>query len=218
MRLRTSILALLLPLVLCGCQPGTQAPARSYAAPGGSQTALAGLSVSEGTGTAGYRRELFGPAWTDDYVGPWGHDGCDTRSQVLRRDAVTGSVLPVTGCRVRTGAWVSPYTGQRVTEKYGVQVDHVVPLGYAWAHGASRWSTGERVAYANDPGNLLAVDARSNESKGDRGPSRWRPPLRSAWCGYATGFVLVARARHLSVTSSDKSVLGEMLGTCGERD
>lgn len=34
---------------------------------------------------------VFGPSWTDDHAGIDGHDGCDTRNDVLRRqlDGVT---------------------------------------------------------------------------------------------------------------------------------
>ena len=164
---------------------------------------------------AGYSRARFGQAWTDDNSDPtWGHDGCDTRNQVLRRDAVAGSVSPAAGCKVRAGRWVSPYTGQALTARAGVQIDHVVPLGYAWGHGESGRSQDERTRLANDPANLLAVDARSNESKGDRGPASWQPPRRAAWCGYAARFVLVASAYRLSVTAADRSELAGMLSSC----
>src|SRR5690606_27780192 len=31
-------------------------------------------------------RCVFGPAWSDDHAGSGGHDGCDTRNNVLARD------------------------------------------------------------------------------------------------------------------------------------
>ena len=38
-------------------------------------------------------------------------------------------------------------------------IDHVVAMGNAWATGAFRWEIRKRAAFANDPMNLLAVDA-----------------------------------------------------------
>jgi hypothetical protein len=172
------------------------------------------LRAAAGETYVGYDRARFGQAWTDDYDGPWGHDGCDTRSQVLRRDAVAGSVSPAAGCKVRAGRWVSPYTGQTVTVRAKVQVDHIVPLGYAWSRGAYAWPAERRVQFANYPTNLAAVDASSNEGKGDSGPAEWAPDLRSAWCGYATRFTLVSAQFAVGITRDDRSALESMLRTC----
>jgi hypothetical protein len=35
-----------------------------------------------------YRRAAFGEAWTDDNDAPGGHNGCDTRDDILNRDLV----------------------------------------------------------------------------------------------------------------------------------
>ena len=73
------------------------------------------------------------------------------------------------------------FTKSHATE---VQIDHVVPLGAAWARGARDWPQSERERFANDPVNLLATSASANESKSDRGPAEWLP--RSAYrCAYA---------------------------------
>ncbi|NMO01316.1 HNH endonuclease [Gordonia sp. TBRC 11910] len=34
-----------------------------------------------------------------------------------------------------------------------VQIDHIVPLSYAWDMGASGWSASQRADLANDPAN-----------------------------------------------------------------
>ena len=57
-----------------------------------------------------------------------------------------------------------------------VQIDHVVPLGLAWQLGAPQWTLGKRVAFANDPEELLAVNGAVNQAKGDSGPDSWLPP------------------------------------------
>ena len=43
-----------------------------------------------------------------------------------------------------------------------VDIDHVVALGDAWQKGAQQWPYAERVAFANDPLNLLAVESGAN--------------------------------------------------------
>ncbi|HET9564972.1 MAG TPA: hypothetical protein VFP27_10845, partial [Mycobacterium sp.] len=35
-----------------------------------------------------YRRAAFGDSWTDDNPAPGGHNGCDTRNDILDRDLV----------------------------------------------------------------------------------------------------------------------------------
>jgi hypothetical protein len=56
-----------------------------------------------------------------------------------------------------------------------VDIDRVVSLGNAWATGAFRWEIREHAAFANDPMNLLAVDASANRQKGDGDAATWLP-------------------------------------------
>ena len=94
-----------------------------------------------------------------------------------------------------------------------VQIDHIVPLGAAWARGARDWPQSERERFANDPVNLLATSAAANESKSDRGPAEWLP--RSAFrCAYAVQWVGVSTRYKLAVTRPDKASLTGLLGRC----
>ncbi|WP_236079024.1 HNH endonuclease family protein [Marinobacter nauticus] len=45
-----------------------------------------------------------------------------------------------------------------------VDIDHVVPLNWAWGHGASSWPRQKREKFANDPVNLIPVEASLNRS------------------------------------------------------
>jgi hypothetical protein len=76
-------------------------------------------------------------------------------------------------CVVMSGLLHDAYTGKTITfrkaQASDVQIDHVVPLGLAWQLGAAQWSQGKRVAFANDPANLLAVDGSADESSRTRG-------------------------------------------------
>lgn len=79
-------------------------------------------------------------------------------------------------CSVASGTWVDPYTGQTFTNSKDLDVDHVIPLGYAHRHGGSEWSPLVKKLFANDPENLEVVSLRENRKKGDSGPGEYLPP------------------------------------------
>jgi hypothetical protein len=179
---------------------------------------LASLEVKGRAPKTGYDREVFGPAWSDDVDVPGGHNGCDTRNDLLAR-ALTGIQLkPGThGCVVLSGSMIDPYTGRRLEFRRGastVDVDHVVALGDAWQKGAQRWTPQKRRDFANDPANLLAVSASANRSKGDADAATWLPPLRSARCGYAVRQIDVKKKYRLWVTKAERAALTEILDRC----
>jgi hypothetical protein len=160
------------------------------------------------------RTQDFGPAWADV-----DHNGCDTRNDILHRDLTGVEVRPGThDCVVVAGTLQDPYTGTAMpflkAQASRVQIDHIVPLHAAWMLGAYSWPYAQRVAFANDPANLLAVDAHNNESKGDSLADTWLPPNQAEWCDYARRTVAVHAAYHLPVTSAEKAALGRLLGTC----
>jgi hypothetical protein len=117
-----------------------------------------------------YRRAAFGEAWTDDNTAPGGHNGCDTRDDVLDRDLVDKTYVVTKRCpdAVATGTLYDPYTNAVVHFTRGnqvgaaVQIDHIVPLALAWDLGARDWTDALRVRFANDPANLIAVEGRAN--------------------------------------------------------
>ena len=168
-----------------------------------------------------YSREAFGGAWADRGGVAGAGNGCDTRNDVLSRDLeVTGETAASTcAAAVATGRFRSPYTGLELVFTRGrgsaaVQIDHIVPLAYAWDMGASTWPAPRRLAFANDPANLLAVDAASNQAKSDLEPGRWMPELRGFWCQYAVQFVAVLSAYGLPVDSASHRVLDSALKEC----
>ena len=117
-----------------------------------------------------YRRAAFGESWTDDNTAPGGHNGCDTRNDILDRDLVDKTFTAIKRCptAVATGTLHDPYTNDTVVFTRGnqvgaaVQIDHIVPLALAWDLGARDWPDDERVRFANDPANLLAVQGQAN--------------------------------------------------------
>ncbi len=160
---------------------------------------------------------VFGPAWSDDVDVEGGHNGCDTRNDILRRDLRDVTLKPGTrGCVVLRGTLQDPYTGDVVpfdrAAAAEVQIDHVYPLAAAWDFGASNWSAIKRQAFANDPRNLIATAGSVNASKGDDTPAEWMPP--TGRCRYATAYVDVAAAYDLPVSRADARALRKALQQC----
>lgn len=81
----------------------------------------------------------------------------------------------ITKCRI-ISIWVCRYTGFVTQNSKLMDIDHIVPLKYAWEHGAEKWTPARREAFANDHDNLLVVLAAANRSKGAKGPDHWLPP------------------------------------------
>ena len=167
---------------------------------------LAALDVAEqGRSADDYDREGgFGRAWLDV-----DGNGCDTRSDILARDLVDLAYRSGSTCKVASGTLNDPYTGTVIDGDLSktVQIDHVVSLADAWYSGASDWDAEQRERFANDPENLVAVDAATNMSKSDDSISEWYPrwdsPSQKAECRYGAQYVHVLATYELSVTSDD---------------
>jgi hypothetical protein len=171
-------------------------------------------------GTEGYVRDAFGSDWVDT-----DHDDCNQRDDVLLRDAVPGTakVAQQGACDhdVLAGTWHDPYTGRTLrftdlkdlAQAEAIQIDHVVPLAEAWVSGARGWSRDRREVFANDLGELLAVDGPTNMSKGDGDPAAWRP-RQGYQCAYARRWIAVKLRYGLAVDPPEKAALTQMLGYC----
>lgn len=191
-------------------------------------TAAAELAVLPVKGRApqtGYSRDQFGAAWTDDNDDPDGHNGCDTRNDILRRDLSDVVIKPGSlGCAVLTGTLHDPYTGKTISFQRGatstdaVQIDHVVSLSDAWQTGAQQWSAAKRIDLANDPLNLLAVDGPTNEAKGDGDAATWLPPNKSYRCAYVARQVAVKARYGLWVTAAEHVAIARVLSGCPDED
>ncbi len=163
---------------------------------------------------------VFGPAWTDDYDGPGGHDGCGTRDNVLAR-SMTGVVFRdgTHNCVVLEGTLADPYSGDYMnftkSDAGKIQIDHVYPLSAAWDMGANGWLPEKRVRFANDIDfNLLAVNGTDNQTKSDNTPSRWMPPNEAYHCFYAGKYLSVAAQYGLPITQADQRTLADVAARC----
>ncbi len=165
----------------------------------------------------GYDRDRFGQAWLDA-----DRNGCDTRNDVLRRDLRDRVLDPRTGgCVVTSGVLTDPYSGLRIDyvrgDRSAIDVDHVVALGNAWSSGAGRLDVRTRAAFANDPLNLLAVDAGANRSKGDADAATWLPPVKTYRCAYVARQVAVKAKYALAVTPAEREAVARQLARCPDQ-
>jgi len=174
------------------------------------------------TSQSNYRRAAFGETWTDDQDAPGGHNGCDTRNDILNRDLVDKAYTSISRCptAIATGILHDPYTGADIAFTRGnqigasVQIDHIVPLAYAWDMGARDWTSEMRTRFANDPANLLAVEGKSNQAKSDKEPAKWMPANTAYHCQYVSRFASVLRAYKLPIDAPSAAVVGNVAARC----
>lgn len=206
--------------------PTTHAPPAVPPRPSRATQVLAQLGTLPIKGRApktGYARDRFGPSWTDDVSVPGGHNGCDTRNDILRRDLTDITVKDGTrGCVVLTGILHDPYTARTIFFRRGrgtsnaVQIDHVVALSDAWQKGAQQLSDAQRRNLANDPLELLAVDGPTNASKGAGDAATWLPPNKGFRCRYVTLQVAVKAHYHLWVTQAEHDAITRIISGCSD--
>ena len=188
---------------------------------GGYYQLLSELEVKGRAPKTGYDRDEFGQRWSDDVTVEFGHDGCDTRNNILTRDLTAIEFRPGThGCVVESGYLADPYSGAGIDFHRGrdtssaVHIDHVVALSDAWQKGAQFWDPATRENFANDPRNLLAVDGGLNMQKGDGDAATWLPPNAAFRCDYAQRIIEVKHAYGVWVTPAEQRALQRQLDSC----
>lgn len=193
-----------------------QAQERSGAQQQGIVAILAALPVKGKAPKTGYdRSKMFGSAWTDDVDVQGGHNGCDTRNDVLRRDLRDVQLKKGTkGCKVLSGTLQDKYTGKSIPLGKDIQIEHIVALGNAWQTGAQLLPQDKRVELANDPMNLLAADASANQSKKDKDAAEWLPPNKAFRCEYVSRQIMVKEKYRLWITVAEKDAMGRVLAGC----
>ncbi|MEU8481802.1 HNH endonuclease family protein [Streptomyces sp. NPDC048641] len=203
--------------VATGCtveQQGGSGAGPEYKA-GSALDAVNSLTVKGRAPKTGYDRDRFGSAWADT-----DSNGCDTRDDILKRD-LTGVKFRDGRCTVVSGTLASdPYTGKEIAFVRGrsqVDIDHLVALSDAWQKGAQQWAPSKRIALANDPLNLLAVDAGPNRSKGEGDTATWLPSRKGYRCTYVAGQVAVKKKYGLWVTAGERDAMKRVLSDCPDQ-
>lgn len=142
----------------------------------------------------------------------WTGSPCNTRMEVLKRDGK--DVKTDAKCKVTSGTWVDVYSNDTFTEAGKLDIDHLIPLGYAAKHGGQSWDKSKKEEFANDMSHLLAVSAKENRSKSDKGPGKYMPPNKAYHCEYAKIWVSTSSKYGLSIDKSDRVALTAALQKC----
>jgi len=187
------------------------------------QAKLDALPVKGRAPKTGYSRDQFGDGWSDDVVVAYGHNGCDTRNDVLREQLADVQIKPGTnGCVVASGVLNDPYTGTTVEFHRGpgsseeVQIDHVVALSDAWQTGAQQLDEATRRNFANDPLNLQATLGWVNQEKADSDAASWLPANSAYRCTFVSRIVDVKAGYRLWVTQAERDAIARVLASdCG---
>lgn len=151
-----------------------------------------------------YDRGLYGD-WIDEDA-----DCMNTRHEVLQELSTGPVTLSEDGCWVEHGRWLDPYTNGTFSNPRDLDVDHMVPLAWAHAHGADKWPKDKRQAFANDPVNLFAVDAGTNRAKGAKGPLEWLPPNAAFQCSYVIRFERIVRNYELDYSDFERQEMAAL--------
>jgi hypothetical protein len=175
-------------------------------------TTLNKLEVKGRATKTGYTRSQF-PHWSDP-----DRNGCDARYDTLKRDLTDITYKAGTrDCKVIAGQLLDPFSGKVIIfspTKVVIDIDHVVALSNAWQTGAAYFDKNTRLLIANDPINLLAVDAKLNRQKGDGDAATWLPPNKSFRCEYVARQVAVKSKYKLWVTEPEKAAITKILSSC----
>lgn len=159
----------------------------------------------------GYERTQFGNGWESS-------GGCDTRNIILNRDL--HDVVIGDACKVISGTLTDPYTAKRIEFRKGpltsadIQIDHVVALSDAWQKGAQQLDKERRIALANDPLELLAVDGQANQDKSDGDAATWLPPNKAFRCQYVARQIAVKAKYDLWMTQAEADAIRNILERC----
>lgn len=167
---------------------------------------LGTVGRSNAAGPGGFTQGKFGYGWADD-----NHDGCDTRMDVVAHWLRTPVLA---GMCDSSGTVPDPYSGQALLMPQQAHLDHVVSLADAWASGAAEWTAQQRSDFYNDQADLVPTSAEMLMAKDGRGPDQWLPPDRAYWCTYASAYLGVKSAYHLTVTDAQVATLRAALDTC----
>ncbi|GED97487.1 hypothetical protein nbrc107697_15260 [Gordonia crocea] len=182
-------------------------------------TKMLKLPVRNRVSMQGYSRAAFGPLWDDNVDVEFGHNGCNTRDDVLRRD-LTDVVMRAGNCFVSTGTLFDRYTAATIrfvrgpTTSGQVEIDHLVSLANAWTTGARFLDDATRRNLANDPRNLQAVGRAINQDKGPMDAAVFLPPNRAYRCTYVNRQIDVKLAYRLWITQKEAAAMRAVLLAC----
>ncbi len=126
----------------------------------------------------------------------------NTRQETLIAQSLTPVVFKdERKCKVASGTWICPYTSKEFTDPGDLDIDHVVSLEEAHFDGGWQWGRHRMRNFANDPGNVWAVEASANRSKKSKPPQDWLPSANV--CNYLQKRLEIKEKWRLSFTPEE---------------
>lgn len=186
---------------LRGVIPTSSILARDDRVPSKAERVDAGTS---GDDPHAYDRNAYG-GWIDE------SGNChNTRAETLMASSTGPVHMRDNGCTVDRGKWFDPYTGKTFTDASDIDIDHLVPLAWAHARGASAWPDARKREFANWQVNLVPVQSSINREKGALGPDKWLPPRVEYRCEYMLRFERVMKTWDLQYFPAEAEAADEV--------
>jgi len=155
-----------------------------------------------------YKRSLY-PHWSD-----LDRDCQNSRDETLLDESLNPVKYKTDrGCKVASGWWYGYYSDKFYDNPRQLDIDHVVPLKEAHLSGADEWSRELRKQFANDPENLIAVQASENRRKGAKDPAHWLPSNESYHCEYIARWLAVKLKYRLEIDPDEQQTINKVVST-----
>ena len=133
--------------------------------------------------------------------------GClSVREKILIDYSIIPVKMDANNCNIISGEWKSIWENKTYYLPREIDIDHTVPLAWAWRHGANTWLQIQKENYANnfrEKYYLLPLSASANRAKGDRGPDEWLPEINR--CFYIITFQNIVKQNKLILSEIEKN-------------
>lgn len=146
----------------------------------------------------------------------------DTRARVLERasesEVTFRKVVGGTKLIADSGLWTDQFTGKMFTDADQLEIDHVIPMCWAWSRGASQWDDEAKRDFFNDMDLLIPVESAFNKIKSDDGLDQFMPKDQELACKYARRFIAGMKKKdEIKISSREQDELENILDLACDR-
>ena len=158
-----------------------------------------------------YERQSWGDGWADA-----DGDCQNTRQEALIEESKEPVGFKGTGkCKVTTGSWDNPYTGEGHASPERLVVAPLVSLKETHESGGHAWPAARKRLYANmlsDPDHLVVVSAAALESMEGKDPAEWLPGNATDQAAHARIWARIKNTWGLTADQAEHAALRRLLG------
>ena len=158
-----------------------------------------------------YERQSWGDGWADA-----DGDCQNTRQEVLIEESKGPVGFKGTGkCKVTTGSWGDPYTGEGHASPERLVIAPLVSLKEAHESGGHAWPAARKRLYANmlsDPDHLVVVSAATLQSMEGKDPAEWLPGNVTDQAAHARIWARIKNTWGLTADQAEHAALRRLLG------